>query len=368
MFLTKNLKVSFLLMNSICFSSMSIAENSTFHELWQQANLYENSQGDYFKLSGRLHIDSAWFDSEQGQYSDISWRRFRFGFKSQFKEFTGALEADIDLNNNIGDWYNRLTDANFAYKPNSDLTLTFLKQSTGFTLDGRTSSKKLLTPQRNNLTNNLWFTAEYFSGFSVKGNVSNTLHYNAGVYSSDDSDEIGFTDASYFSLFSLSKNFTRNRNWDSAQFNFDYVSNDAHIEGNTTKLSSIYSFSGLITKNNWALSHDVSFAEGALDQSNMWGFVVMPYYQQTDLVQWVIRYTYLTSADNNGLKLGKYENKIVSDRGNKYQEVYTGINLLFYQHKLKLQIGLQYADMQDKADDGGEFQGWGLTLAIRSYW
>ena len=368
MFVANILINTSFLVSLICFSTMSIAENSSFDELWQQANLYENSQGDYFKLSGRLHIDSAWFDSDQEQYSDITWRRFRFGFKSHFNRFTGALEADIDLNNNIDNWYNRLTDANFSYKPNNDLTLTFLKHSTGFTLDGRTSSKKLLTPQRNNLTNNLWFTAEYFSGLSAKGNFSDTLTYNAGIFSSDDSDEIGFTNASYFSLISLSNLLTRNSSWDSAQFNFDYVFNDAHIEGNTAKISSLYSFSGLIQKNNWALSHDISYAQGALDQSNMWGFVVMPYYQQTELLQWVVRYTYLTSDENNGLKLGRYENKIESERGDKYQELYTGVNLLFYQHKLKLQMGLQYADMQDKADDGGEYQGWGVTLAIRSYW
>jgi len=54
----------------------------------------------------------------------------------------------------------------------------------------------------------------------------------------------------------------------------------------------------------------------------------------------VFRYAYLTSADSNGLKLGRYENKIEYDRGDKYQELYIGVNLLFYQHKLKLQIGV----------------------------
>lgn len=366
--LAKQLTIILLSVGLIFYSNLSIAENSSFDQLWQQANLYENSQGDYLALSGRLHIDSAWFDSKKDKYNDLSWRRFRFGLKSQLNNFTGALEADLDFNNDIGDWYNRLTDANFAYKPNKDLTFTFLKHSTGFTLDGRTSSKKLLTPQRNNLTNNLWFTAEYFSGFSAKGKFSDTLSYNTGVFSSDNSDEIGFTGASYFSLFSLSKLLKNNNYWDNAQFNFDYIYNDAHINGNTASISSLYSFSGLIVKNNWGLSHDISYAQGALEQSNMWGFIFMPHYQQTELIQWVFRYTYLASADNNGLTLGRYENKIELGKGDKYQELYAGMNLFLYQHKLKLQLGLQFADMQDKANDGGEYQGWGLTFALRSYW
>lgn len=368
MSLAKNLIIFPLSGLLICFSKINMAQNYTFHNLWQKANLYETPQGDYLKLSGRLHIDSAWFDSNQGEYNDITWRRFRFGFKGKYQGITGALEADIDLNKSIDNWYKRLTDANFSYKPNRYLTLTFLKHSTGFTLDGRTSSKKLLTPQRNNLTNNLWFTAEYFSGFSAKGKLSDTLYYKAGVFSSDDSDEIGLTNASYFSLLSLSKSLKRNNLWDNAQINFDYVYNDVHIEGNTAKISSLYSFSGFVKKNDWGVSHDISYAQGALEQSSMWGIVIMPFYQQTELLQWVFRYTYLTSADINGLKLARYENKIVSDKGDEYQELYTGVNFLFYQHKLKLQLGLQYAYMQDQANDGGEYQGWGGSLVLRSYW
>ena len=35
-------------------------------------------------------------------------------------------------------------------------------------------------------------------------------------------------------------------------------------------------------------------------------------------------------------------------RGDRYQEIYLGANYYFYGHKLKLQSGAQWADMDDR--------------------
>jgi len=88
---------------------------SSFEDAWSFADLYDNEQGDYLKLSGRLQLDSTWVDSEQGDYNDTLWRRFRFGFKGKYGEFNVALEADINLNDSLGDSYNRLTDIHRLY-------------------------------------------------------------------------------------------------------------------------------------------------------------------------------------------------------------------------------------------------------------
>ncbi len=37
-------------------------------------------------------------------------------------------------------------------------------------------------------------------------------------------------------------------------------------------------------------------------------------------------------------------------------------------HRLKWQNGLQYARMKDDAEDGGEYDGWGLISGLRVYW
>ena len=160
------------------------ANESSIVDFWKYSQLYKSSEGNYLNLSGRLQADAAAFADSNEDYNDILWRRFRFGFKAKYGHTHMTLEGDFDLND--GSKYNRLTDANLSWTINKDMKLTVLKQSAGFTLDGRTSSKKLLTPQRNNLTNNLWFTKEYFSGVSVKGSFTENTTYKGGIYSSDD--------------------------------------------------------------------------------------------------------------------------------------------------------------------------------------
>jgi phosphate-selective porin OprO/OprP len=181
---------------------------SRYDRLWRHAQLYDNPDSGFiqsFALSGRLQADYAWFDADEGDYDDARWRRFRFGFTSQLADdWTVKLEGDFDLNNSPGDLYQRLTDAHVDWQVGESTSLKILKHSAGFTLDGYTSSKKLLTPERNNLTNNLWFTAEYFTGISLSGKLDKRLSYKAGVFASDDSDEWGVTDASYFTLASAS--------------------------------------------------------------------------------------------------------------------------------------------------------------------
>lgn len=342
--------------------------DNRINNTWQFADLYKNNQGDYVKLSGRLQLDSTWVNSQQGNFDDTLFRRFRFGFEGKISEFKLALEADINLNDSLNDAYNRLTDVNISWVLSNNTELKFLKQSTGFTLDGKTSSKKLLTPERNNLTNNLWFTSEYFTGVSVKGKLANNWRYKTGVFSSDGSDEISVSDASYFTLLSASKDLTKNHLWDKAEIGFDYVYNDTHKDANTSNFSHVISLTSKLTQGNWALDQDFSWGKGGLGQSDLLGLVVMPSFKQSENLQWVVRYTYINSSDKNGVRLSRYDKNVVDGHGDKYQEIFGGINYYLNSHKLKLQAGGHYAKMDDKAHDSGEYQGWGLTFALRSYW
>lgn len=344
------------------------SSDSSFKDTWKVANLYQNEQGDYFKLSGRLQLDSAWVDAEQGEFNDTEWRRFRFGFKAKKGEFKFALEGDFNLNNSLDDAYRRLTDANVAWVMDKNTELKFLKQSTGFTLDGKTSSNRLLTPQRNNLSNNLWFTAEYFTGVSIKSSLANGWKYKTGVFSSDGSDEISVKDASYFALLSTSKKLSKNAFWEKGELGIDYVYNDTHEDGNTRDFSQVISVSSKLKQQEWGLDTDISWGKGDLGQSDLFGVVLMPTLQYSEKIIWVARYTYLNSKGDNGVRLGRYDRDVVSGRGDEYQEVYGGVNYLVNGHKLKFQAGLHYAKMQDSANDGGEYDGWGVTLTMRSFW
>tara|TARA_B100000809_G_scaffold105824_1_gene104380 strand:- start:489 stop:647 length:159 start_codon:yes stop_codon:yes gene_type:complete len=37
----------------------------------------------------------------------------------------------------------------------------------------------------------------------------------------------------------------------------------------------------------------------------------MPTYQQSNKIKWVARYTYLSSSEDNGVRLGRYNRKVV---------------------------------------------------------
>jgi phosphate-selective porin OprO/OprP len=380
---------------ALCLSMASaMAEDdgsstAMFDRAWGHAKLWESHDEESFlALSGRLQADSYWFNADKEDVpvgadddaNDVLWRRFRFGFKSEFGGgYTLQLEADFDLNNEFDDLYNRLTDAYIGYSPGTDWGVKLLKQSVGFTLDGATSSKKLLTMQRNNVTNNLWATDEYFSGLHISGNTGEGWTYRAGLFSGDDSEEIGVSNVGYFTLLSLGHNFASAMELEKALVRIDYVYNskddddqtddDDDYERNatpdfrhTTTLATQWQNKG------WGLSTDLSAGHGLDRQSNLWGFVLMPYYSFNEHQQVVLRYTYLHSSDDNGLKLGRYEREIVSGKGNRYNEFYLGYNVFIYGHKLKWQTGLQYTQMKDDADDGGEYQGWGLTSGLRMYW
>jgi phosphate-selective porin OprO/OprP len=347
-------------------------DETSFDRVWSHATLYENRDSGFVQklaLSGRLQAEAAWFDADEGDFDDATWRRFRFGFASEFvNDWRLDVEAELDLNQSRSDWYQGLTDANITWRPDESTEVKILKQSAGFTLDGATSSKKLLTLQRNNLTENLWFTEEYFTGVTLKSDFNSQWFYKVGAFASDDAEEIGVTDASYFLFASLDYALDVGPKLDQAIIYLDYVYNDKDAKANTPDLSHVASLSTRWRAGPWNLHTDLALADGYFDQSDLWGLVLMPFYDVSEVVQLLGRYTYLSSDDDNGLSLNRYEDEIGQGEGDEYHEIYAGLNVFFYGHKLKWQTGLQYTRMDDEADDGGEYDGWGITTGLRIYW
>jgi phosphate-selective porin OprO/OprP len=343
-----------------------------YDTLWSRATLYQNPDNHLiqrFNLSGRAQGDYAYLDADEGDYDDTRWRRFRFGFTADvLQKGVLRLEGDFDLNNDLNDSYKRLTDAHVEWSLADNWRITALKQSAGFTLDGSTSSKRLLTPERNALTHNLWFTAEYFTGLDLKGECAAGWQCRAGVYSSDGNDELSEFNASYFTLLAIGHDFGNRLGWDKLVLRADYVHNDKDDEANTRPFEDVLSLVVHWQDGRWGLSADLSGGLGWDTQSDVLGLVVMPWFNQTQKIQWVARYTYLHSSDDNGLRLNRYERNVVSGRGDEYHEIFIGLNWYIYGHKFKWQNGLQYTHMDDAADDGGEYHGWGFTSGLRVYW
>ena len=149
----------------------------------------------------------------------------------------------------------------------------------------------------------------------------------------------------------------------------NYVHQNEDVNNTFTRqLQNILSVNFKLETDRWGVRSDVSTATGYLRQSDLWSVMAMPFFNVTDKLQLVGRYTLIESDDPNGVQLATYENRVVTGRGDEYNEAYAGANYYFYGHKLKLQTGVQFADMNDRANDGGEYSGVSWTTGIRVGW
>ncbi len=360
----------------VLFAGIAAAEekvdSSTYDKIWSYAKVVDNDDAAVLQsraFTGRLQGDAYRFDSDDpGSVSDMDWRRFRAGGKVVlFNDFTIHAEADLDLNNvNNSDFYKRLTDAYISWSASKAFKLKVGKQSAGFTLDGATSSKKLLTLERSVVAGNLWFTSEYFTGISGSGTVDG-WNYKLGGFSSDGGDEFGDFDSGWFSLASIGRDVSEN-----TELRIDYVHNDPNYSGDvgTKKLTDVAS---IITKTQWdsfGFWTDLSYALGDDDQSqsDLIGLELMPFYDFNDTWQGVARYSMVHCTDGPGAVMGRYPKKNLS--GSKYENVhefYLGVNCYLYGHKLKWQTGVEY-NLAQNDSAGDDYNGWGVTSGIRLSW
>lgn len=354
--------------------SLVEADTASFCDIFDYATLYKSKDNPVLQklaFTGRLQADAAFFDATQAanSFESLLWRRFRAGFKATvFNDFTVHSEADLELNDR-DPLYNKLTDTYVAWSRSDAFELIVGKQGTKFTMDGSTSSKELIRMERSLLSTNLWFPEEYFSGVSATGEIDK-FFYNLGMFSSDGGPEFGDFESGYFGLISFGYDFAESTGLDKSFVRFDYVNNNPTGEGelNTRSLHQIGSINATFEKGKWGLRTDIAAAEGYDKQSDLFGLAVMPYYNLTDQLQLVASYNYVTSSGENGVRIDRYESRVVSGRSDAAHEFYAGVNYYLCGHKLKWQTGVEYTTANDSANDGGAYDGWGVTTGIRLSW
>jgi phosphate-selective porin OprO/OprP len=343
----------------------------TYDRIWGAATLYSNKENSFIQklaFTGRLQYDYAYFDEDQaGHWDDTTWRRARAGFKAQvLNNFTVHAEINMDPEN-TDPVYDGITDAYIGWKSGADWGIKVGKQSAGFTHDGATSSKKLVTIERSVLSDNFWFTREYFVGASISGERE-SWSYNVGVFGNEASDEFeDFGEEGYFFLASIGNDFAGSLGVDTALLRLDFVYNDESDSLGTKSLETVVSLNGHYDNGRYHMAADLTFAE-SFSGNDLWGIQLTPYIDITDTFQVVASFNYLSSSDDNGLSNGRYQKKLVSGKGDRLQDFYIGLNTYLYGHKLKWQNGIQWTEMKDSANDGGEYDGIGFTSAIRLYW
>ena len=359
---------------------------SIYDKIWGTAKFIDNDDANVLQslaFTGRLQGDAYSFQSEDSSYEDLEWRRLRLGFKAKlFHDFTLHAEMDGDMNDVDEDswdaFYGRLTDSYVGWKSSNALKIKLGKQSAGFTLDGATSSKKLIVPERSIVAGNLWFTTEYFTGAAVYGEVED-WSYKVGGYSASGENEFGHFESGYFALLSAGHKIG-----DKGSLRLDYVYNDPDYDGaykvGTKDLEHVVAlvYKQMISE-KLGLWADIAGAKGFADQphgSDLLGVDIMPFYNFSDSLQLVLQYAGVTSLDNQAdVKMSRYASKNAkSFNNNNSDPVETAHNLLLgfnwylYGHKLKWQNAIEYNYGKGLASTGDDYNGYGVTSALRLSW
>lgn len=349
---------------------------SIYDRIWKFAEWYRDDDNPVVQrvlFSGRFHQDFATVDADQGDAREANLRRLRFGPRVTL--FRSVLvHAEVELNpQERNPAYVRLTDAYIQWTANQQVVVTAGKQTMPFTQEGATSSRELLTIDRSNLANNIWFPQEYLPGVSLSGRRG-SWNYRAGAYSTGASNrELGELNASIAALGTVGYDLSKTLRAREAMLTGNYVYQDAdpaHGPTFSRDLAHIGSLNFRFEAGRWGLRADLAAAAGLMTQPDLTGVMVMPSFNITSRLQAVTRYTHITSDGPNGIRLGTYENRVVTDRnrGDAFNELYVGANYYFYGHRLKLQSGVQIGDMNDRAADGGEYSGVAWTTGLRVGW
>lgn len=131
-------------------------------------------------FTGRFQHDLVVLDADEGELEESNIRRVRLGPRITFLR-RYLFHAEVEVSPQERDpFYVRFTDLYLQWSKSRRLAVMVGKQGVPFTLDGATSSKELITIDRSNLANNIWFPQEYIPGVSVSGRIAPWIH-RAGV-------------------------------------------------------------------------------------------------------------------------------------------------------------------------------------------
>ena len=348
-------------------------EPSIYDKIWGPfTNWYDNKENPVVQrvvFTGRYHQDFASVDADQGETEEWNVRRVRFGPRITFFR-NYLLHTEVEVNPQEHDpFYVRLTDAYVAWSRNPTLTITVGKHSVPFTQEGATSSRELITIDRSNLANNIWFGQEYMPGVTVSGR-KNAWTWRGSVYSSGAANrEFGEFNGGVFTLALLGYDFAKKLGVREAVVTGNYLYQQPDVNNTfTRRYEHITSVHFRLDDGRWGARGDVSTGAGYLGQRDILGVMLMPYFNVTDKLQLVGRYLFLESDGNNGVSLPTYESRVTRGNGDQYTEGYLGVNYYFYGHRLKLQSGVEFGEMQDRASDGGAYSGTSWVTGLRVGW
>ena len=274
---------------------------STYDKIWTNFtdwyNDKENPVVQRVLFTGRFQHDLAIVEADEGDHRESNIRRVRFGPRiTMFRDF--LVHAEIEVNPQEPDpFYVRITDGYVAWQKHPKAVVTVGKQSVPFTQEGATSSRELITIDRSNLVNNIWFTQEYMPGVSVSGRAAPWV-YRGGIYSSGAMNrEFGRFNGDMFTLGLVGYDFAKKLGVREAVLTGNYLYQHPDVNNTFTKrFEHIASMHFRLEEPRWGLRTDLSKTAGYLGQRDLWAVMLMPYFNATDKLQFVTRYTMVTAT------------------------------------------------------------------------
>ena len=347
-----------------------------YDAFWAGARLYENPESSGIQslsLVGRYHGQYWTVDADLGDADGWDNRRMIFGIQSKLHA-DYLIDLQMHINDSFSPVYDGLYTASLKWKPsgkNGSVILGRLDYVyTG--LERTTSSKKLVTIERGLLA------AQLMPG-EVVGVHSETqmggLSLRPAVYSGEIGDE--FSDFSAGAAYGLGLSYPFSAFYDNGSLTLDMLYNDGNAGNNAFEpYRQIISIWHQGQKGRFRLGVDLTAGQAEFSGApDVFGLTLIPTYDIADNVllggdrlQIATRYQYVASDGENGLSIPRrYEREVSVGKGDRYTALYLGLNYLIYGDRLKLMAGAEYAELRDRASDGGDYQGWTYLAGLRFY-
>lgn len=327
--------------------------------------LYKDSSNPYIQevsLFGRFQYQTAYHEGESftGVESDDTHseiRRTRLGLK--VKALNGLqIKANVNLEDggdkDLGFGYTNFDTATISYKfgdlgPVSDFGLSYGRHKHTFTQEAHTSSKKLKTVERSNISN-LFYGSDRPTGLVASGKVSD-VKLKLGVYSTDTNaagrnNEFigGWNDGIAYYLNAKWNKF----NFDFLKSNVDTGEDDLFGQDWATSLAYNTELAG------WDFMANAVYGKLSNGDS-AYGLVLMPSkFIVEDKVEFVARYQYAGSSGDNLRLTSRYARNVEGGRGDSNHTLYAGLNYYFCGNNSKIQTGVEYETLDNEAGQSAD--------------
>ncbi len=350
-------------------------EKDIFNRIWETPRLYENEENSAiqsFSIIGRYH--GQYWSVNAGDASADGWENRRIFVGAEALLFRQlVVHGQMVISEDFDPFYNGLYQAFLKWSPGKAFSLSAGRVDFLYAgLERTVSSNKIATFERGLLVNQI-MPGEVVA--AVMEGRRGEFSYRMGVISGSIEQEFTSFEGGVGAVAGVGYDLPLF--YEAGSVHLDYLFNDGDPANNALRpFDHIISLWHQGQKGPFALGVDLTWAHGLETRPQVFGLTALPTYdvlknviRTGDRLQAALRYQFSASDGNNGLQLqNRYEREAASGQfGNRYHAGYAGINYLVFGDRFKFMAGVEYSDMDDAANDGGNFDGWTFFAGMRVF-